>query len=316
MGAQRPAAQADTARVVGANAVVPGPPERQLRPALRAGDGVDRFGAEPTGVAADRQVGVADPHRDRLIPLQRLSVGVLAVPGEGGLLVRRRGEGLLVELSGDADLELDPPQAGGDGRAAERDVQPIRLPPAGDALALVGSANGVPTTPRASPSVWFWHPMIEPALLQSWSRGSCLPRVLAGEHRVGWRHVGPVCVPRTVEVGDQDPPQALARRVERSDLRPLRQGDAERGQGARVIGHAVAVDVQAGLAAGSRPGPRSPARCPRRPRRPGRGRSSPAAPRCRRGSRGSSRRRTGAGCVNRTSMAPAALASSTLNSTA
>src|SRR5262249_20848951 len=109
MRADRPAPQADAARIERADEATPGPPHGDLHARLRACDRIARIMAEAARGVVLRWIGVADAHRDRLLSLEDLSVGVLAVPDEERLLIGRRREGLLVEVPRDADLQVDPP---------------------------------------------------------------------------------------------------------------------------------------------------------------------------------------------------------------
>src|SRR6185369_15041311 len=82
-------------------------------------------------------VGVADAHGERLLALERLAVRVFSIPGEGGLLIGRGREALLEQPAGDADFQLDPPQARGDARAAERNVHRLAVLATRRAVALI-----------------------------------------------------------------------------------------------------------------------------------------------------------------------------------
>ncbi|PWG68672.1 hypothetical protein DF186_24655, partial [Enterococcus hirae] len=78
-------------------------------------------------------IGVADAAADRLQPLERPPVGVLAVPGESLVQLWRRRETLPPAAAGDLDLELDALQLGWQVGAGEHQLQ-AAAEVAGDAV--------------------------------------------------------------------------------------------------------------------------------------------------------------------------------------
>src|SRR5262249_46278437 len=120
--AERPAAQPKAPHVERADAIAPGAPHGELSPRKAAGDRVRPAVTEAGRAAIHRLVRVADAHRDRLLALDQLAVGILAIPGERGALVRRGREALRVELARDADLQFNALQPVRHLRVAEWDV--------------------------------------------------------------------------------------------------------------------------------------------------------------------------------------------------
>src|SRR5262249_30707451 len=82
------------------------------------------------------------------------------------------------------------------------------------------------TAATAAGTAWSWR---RP---RGWSRGAWW-----------WWTEGPVAVPGR-EVGDRHPPETLSRRVQRSQLLPLRIGDAQSRQGGARVGNTVTIHVK------------------------------------------------------------------------
>src|SRR6266850_2479783 len=242
------AAHADAPLVEGADEVAPRPKHGDLIARPRACDRVARVVAEAVRSAVFRRIDVANADRDRLLALNDPAVGVFAVPGERGALVGRGREGLLVELAGDADFQLDAQQSVRQLGFAERNLHLIGNVPTGHALTLV-----VQCELRAHDSERFAQDLV----LALDHRAGCLAgvvavlanaRILARCDCVIRRPDAPVGVPWLVEVRDEHPPQGLARRVQGGELPPLVVADRERCQRGRTVGYPIAVGIQVGQA--------------------------------------------------------------------
>ncbi len=190
------------------------------------------------------RIHIADPHCNRMFPLEDPTVSILSVPYEGIGQIGKWVEGLTEPPSCNSDSEFDLLEILRNSIPSKLDLEDVVLFVPRHAVASVIEAEG-----RACEWDRFSKDLV--LALDNGYAFDCelvfffllLGLLLFRFFRIWRRAVGPVRVPWG-EVGDRHPPQGLAGLVEGSELLPLRVGNAEGCQGCRIVGHVVAVGVQ------------------------------------------------------------------------